>query len=223
MHAMAKFRQYLVGSKFCVKTDHNSLKHFLGQWDLNERQQKWVSKLQFYDFDISFVKGTQNIVVDALSRRLHLSSMAAVSEDWKHLIIAEYAKNPLASDIIDGIVQDNRYSLANDLIIYKERIFLVPGFEVKCIVLRTFHDSPMVGHSGYFKTYRQERFSWKGLMSDVFSTFESVLFANRTSMSTTFLQGYFSRFLFLIGSGNACLWTSSRACLKPRVVTTFMW
>jgi len=38
MHALAKFRQYLVGNKFVVKTEHNSLKHFLGQKDLNERQ-----------------------------------------------------------------------------------------------------------------------------------------------------------------------------------------
>ena len=29
MHALAKFRQYLVGSKFTVKTDHNSLCYFL--------------------------------------------------------------------------------------------------------------------------------------------------------------------------------------------------
>ena len=31
MHALAKFRQYLVGSKFIVKTYHNSLRHFLRQ------------------------------------------------------------------------------------------------------------------------------------------------------------------------------------------------
>ena len=29
MHALTKFRQYLVGSKFVVKTDHNRLKYFL--------------------------------------------------------------------------------------------------------------------------------------------------------------------------------------------------
>jgi hypothetical protein len=45
MHALTKFRQYLVGSKFVVKTDHNSLKYFLEQKDLSERQQKWVTKV----------------------------------------------------------------------------------------------------------------------------------------------------------------------------------
>ena len=37
MHALEKFKQYLVGGRFVVKTDHNSLRHFLGQKDLNER------------------------------------------------------------------------------------------------------------------------------------------------------------------------------------------
>ena len=29
MHALAKFRQYLVGGRFKIKTDHNSVKYFL--------------------------------------------------------------------------------------------------------------------------------------------------------------------------------------------------
>jgi len=37
MHELAKFWQYLVGEKFFVKTDHNSLKYVLDQNDLNER------------------------------------------------------------------------------------------------------------------------------------------------------------------------------------------
>jgi hypothetical protein len=62
MHSLAKFRQYLVGGKFVVKKNHNSLRHFLGQKDLNERQQKWVRKLQAYDFNIEYVKGKKNAV-----------------------------------------------------------------------------------------------------------------------------------------------------------------
>ena len=45
MHALAKFQQYLVGNKFKVKTDHNSLRLFLEQRQLQERQQKWVRKI----------------------------------------------------------------------------------------------------------------------------------------------------------------------------------
>jgi hypothetical protein len=52
MHALTKFRQYLVGNRFVVKIDHNSLKYFLDKKDPSERQQKWVSKIQAFDFDI---------------------------------------------------------------------------------------------------------------------------------------------------------------------------
>ena len=55
MHALAKFRQYLVGARFFVKSDHNSLKYLLEQKDLKERKQKWVSIIQAYDFDIESV------------------------------------------------------------------------------------------------------------------------------------------------------------------------
>ena len=68
LHALTKFRQYLVGARFKVKTDHNNLKYFLEQKELNERQQKWVSKIQAYDFEIEYANGKRNVVADALSR-----------------------------------------------------------------------------------------------------------------------------------------------------------
>ena len=40
LDALTKFRQYLVGSKFKIKTYHKSLNYFLEQKELNERQQK---------------------------------------------------------------------------------------------------------------------------------------------------------------------------------------
>ena len=39
MHALDKFRQYLVGGKFIVNTIHNSLRHFLTQRELNDRKK----------------------------------------------------------------------------------------------------------------------------------------------------------------------------------------
>jgi hypothetical protein len=92
MHALAKFRQYLVGARFVVKSDHNSLKYLLEKKDLNEIQQKLVSKIQAYDFDIEFVKGKNNAVVNALSRRPSIFSMSGMSIDWKEHLIVEYER-----------------------------------------------------------------------------------------------------------------------------------
>jgi hypothetical protein len=68
MHALTKFRQYLVGNRFKVKIDHNSLRFLVEQKELSERQKKWISKIQAHDFEIGNVKGKNNLVANALSR-----------------------------------------------------------------------------------------------------------------------------------------------------------
>lgn len=52
MHALERFKQYLVCGPFIIQSDYNSLKYFLNQMDLSEKQQRWVSKLQSFDFEI---------------------------------------------------------------------------------------------------------------------------------------------------------------------------
>jgi hypothetical protein len=155
MHALAKFRQYLVGARFVVRSDHNSLKYFLEQKDLNERQQKWVSKIQAYDFDIEFVKGKNNVVADALSRRPSVYAMTDISVDWKAHLLVEYSKNQFACQLMDGQIQDDNFRIMDDIIYYKGRIFLVPESAFKAKVLQACHDSPVAGHQGFVKTYRQ--------------------------------------------------------------------
>eukprot|EP00253_Pinus_taeda_P036333 PITA_36333 len=69
LHALKKWRPYLMGRHFKVKTDHDSLKYFLEQRLSSEDQQKWVTKMLGYDFEIIYKKGKQNVVADALSRK----------------------------------------------------------------------------------------------------------------------------------------------------------
>jgi hypothetical protein len=60
---------YIIGRHFKVKIDHGSLKYFLEQRLSLEEQQKWVTKMLGYDFEIIYKKGKKNVVVDALSRK----------------------------------------------------------------------------------------------------------------------------------------------------------
>jgi hypothetical protein len=158
-----------VGSKFVVKTDHNSLKYFLEQKHLSERQHKWVMKVHAFDFDIEYVKGNKNIVVDALSRRPAACSLMEISADWKSHLLVEYSKKKFACEVMYGKIQDDQYRVIGDVIFYKDRVYLVPDSGLKKKILTAVHDSPLTGHQGVFKTYRQirERFSWKGLKRDV--------------------------------------------------------
>ena len=169
MHALAKFSQYFVGNRFRVKTDHNSLRFFLEQKQLQERQQKWVSKIQAYDFDIEYVKGKSNVVVDALSRRPVALSLMSMDTDWKAQFLVEYSKYLFACEILDGQVADERYSVMDEVMYYWDWVFLARDSRLKKNILRASHDSPLSGHQGFTKTYQviRERFSWKGLKEDV--------------------------------------------------------
>ena len=110
LHALIDFRQCLVGNKFVVKTDHKSLRYFLTQKDLNERQQKWVSKIQAIDLDIEYVKGNNNVVANALSRSPSLSLMY-ISKDWKAILIIEYGKDIFSCELLDGDNGDDSYKV----------------------------------------------------------------------------------------------------------------
>jgi hypothetical protein len=57
----------------------------------------------------------------------------------------------------------------NEIIYYKDRIFLVPESAFKARILQVYHNSPRAGHQWIENMYRKvrERFSWKGLKEDV--------------------------------------------------------
>jgi hypothetical protein len=86
---------------------------------LNERQQKWVRRIQAYEFDIEFFKGNYNVVVDALSRRPSIFAMIGVSVEWKDHLVMEYVKDQFTCQLLDGQVQDDNFRVINDLIYYK--------------------------------------------------------------------------------------------------------
>lgn len=103
MHAMHQWRQYLLDSKFVVKTDHDSLKYFLTQENLLEEQRKWVGKLQTFDFDIVYKKGKENIMADSLSRITEHSSLQAIFvaiPNWIQELVQEYKANPTTQKIL---------------------------------------------------------------------------------------------------------------------------
>jgi hypothetical protein len=61
-----------MGKRFELRTYHSGLKYLFEQLNLNSRKTRWIEFLSEYDFDIKHIKGKENKVVDALSRRVHL-------------------------------------------------------------------------------------------------------------------------------------------------------
>jgi RNase H-like domain found in reverse transcriptase len=67
MHALERWRPFLLGRHFKVFTDHRSLVHFKTQSNLNQRQLRWQEKAVDYDMEILYKPGKENVIADALS------------------------------------------------------------------------------------------------------------------------------------------------------------
>ncbi|KAH9656946.1 hypothetical protein KPL70_022865 [Citrus sinensis] len=89
--AIQKWRPYLFGRKFLVRTDQQSLKHLLEQQIVAPDYKKWMAKLLEYDFEIQYKPSASNKVADALSRVLlptELHQLVGIQWlDWEAFVV----------------------------------------------------------------------------------------------------------------------------------------
>jgi hypothetical protein len=99
VHALRMWRHCLMGKKFKLRIDHIGLEYIFEQPNLNSRKTRWMEFLSEYDFDIRHIKGKENKVVEALSRRVHLM----------HTINFSMHQSDLKRIILDVLVTDQHY------------------------------------------------------------------------------------------------------------------
>ena len=63
-----QFREYLQYQPFLVRTDNNPLTYVMTTPNLDAVGHRWVAAMAGYNFEIEYVRGTDNKVADALSR-----------------------------------------------------------------------------------------------------------------------------------------------------------
>ena len=79
VHVLKMQRHYLIGKRFELRSDHHGLKYLFDQPNLNVRQARWLDLISEFDFEIKHLKGKEKKVVDALSRRVHMAHVEALS------------------------------------------------------------------------------------------------------------------------------------------------
>lgn len=69
IEGLKAFSSKLLHREFTVITDNMALKYFMSAKQMSGRQARWLEALAAYRFDIQHIKGTSNVVADALSRQ----------------------------------------------------------------------------------------------------------------------------------------------------------
>jgi hypothetical protein len=77
VHALKKWRHYLISHRCEIYSDHKSLKYIFTQNDLDLRQRRWLELIKDYDLGINYHLGMANVVADALSGKKHCNATFA--------------------------------------------------------------------------------------------------------------------------------------------------
>ena len=197
--AIERWRYYLEGRPFTVVTDHSSLVWVFKTQKPSTRLIRWALRLQEFSFTVEYRKGKYNTVPDALSRApvenpecrpgtcaIILRSQKDTSEPLQvtdENIWRAQQTDPFAQELYKGIMegggdvenQNNQYTILEDKVyrvvklphktIYQ--IYIPPSLRQP--LLHHFHNNPLSGHFGRFKTYKrlQALVYWPKMSIDV--------------------------------------------------------
>ena len=106
--ALEKFRQYLIGSKVIVYSDHAALKYLLTKKEAKPRLLRWILLLQEFDLEIRDKKGSENVVADHLSPLVEEETgeenakLVPINENFPdEQLMNVRAKDPWYADIVN--------------------------------------------------------------------------------------------------------------------------
>ncbi|KAF8101305.1 hypothetical protein N665_0207s0001 [Sinapis alba] len=168
--AIRTWRPYLLGRKFTIQTDQQSLRYMLEQRILTPEQHKWMTKLVGYDYNIIYKPGKSNAAVDALSLVTDSPLLAAVSVPqasiWNDLWCLASTDPYLIRIGTAATEKPGRpYSWRDGLLCYNNRVAIPPGSAFIDQLLHKHHDTTLGGHSGVLRTFKRlsRHFYWPSM------------------------------------------------------------
>lgn len=174
--AIQKWRHYLLGRRFSVRTDQSSLKNLMEQTEVFPRYQLWVTKHLGYDFDIKYKSGKYNKVVDALSRKgpvaklTHISMRAIIDvETIQREVDEDESLQKIIEELKEDPLQHPKYTIEHGKLLYKGRLVISSSSNLINNILHTYHDSVMGGHFRFIRTYKRliGELYWSNMKRDV--------------------------------------------------------
>lgn len=190
VQAIQKWRHYLMGRHFIVKTDQKSLKFLTEQRLFSDEQFKWAIKLVGLDFEIQYKPGTENSAADALSRKMIYAAISVLIVEevaaWNQELQQNSKWVKLMQNLIISPIAHQNFELKKGVLYYKGRLVLSKSSNRIPVIISECHETPMGGHSGYFRTYKKIAtfLFWEGMRSDIKKFVEQCEVCQRSKYST---------------------------------------
>ncbi|RZB42390.1 Transposon Tf2-9 polyprotein [Glycine soja] len=187
--------EYLLGHRFLIITDHRSLKELLTQAIQTPEQHTYLARLMGYDYQIIYRSGTHNQVADALSRLPETASSSMMTLSVPCLTFISELHQQLEAHpayvahhkaIREYPSAHPHFTITNDLVLHKKRIWLPREFAMIPTLLTEYHCTPTGGHMGIAKTLARvtENFHWPGIREDVIRHVSQCLNCQQTKYET---------------------------------------
>lgn len=171
--AIRKWRPYLLGKPFIVRTDQKSLKFLLEQRISTPLQTRWLPKIMGYEYVIQYKKGRENQGADALSRKaeFELSAISLPVADWWSVLQEEVQKEPFYTGTVEQASQQDaqKYLKRDRVWFFKGKILLSPTSSLLPAMMTEHDSTPTGGHFGYHKTLARIKscFVWPNMQKSV--------------------------------------------------------
>ena len=187
--ALERWQHYLEPNLFTVITDHSALKWVLSSTKTTSRLIRWALRLQRFDFIVEYRKGKLNGAPDALSRIPPFSQCCLYSNQTEgnipislEKVWEEQHKEPNVAKIMKQLADNKK--LKQDFIVLENQFhyrLYIPQSLVQEI-LKNYHENPLSGHAGIFKTYKRlyEVVYWPGMWTDVRSFLKNCVVCQST-------------------------------------------
>ncbi|KAL5711777.1 hypothetical protein ACHQM5_014019 [Ranunculus cassubicifolius] len=140
-------------------------------------QQKWITKLLAYNYEIIYKKGNLNIPADCLSR-IHEDSpqcaaISVVQPAWVKDLLSSWEGDVQIQQLISALILQPDchppYSFTNGILRYKQKIFVGSQGNLRHLIWQELHNSGIGGHSGIKATFKRisSYFFWPAMRSDI--------------------------------------------------------
>ena len=126
----------MYGKSFKIYTDHLRNTLLVTKSSPHHRVERWMMRLQLYEFDMKYKPGSQNILADFLSRLQEIEPEMEAEEDYFYQLVANIETVGVKSTMNYQIANNELYK---QMELYDKIIPIRPPFEIGLLNI-TFQD-----------------------------------------------------------------------------------